>query len=87
MFDMFLHFEIRSIKISKIVLFLSSPTFFVYLVQSPLHGVRAALMPYMYFVDNSFILGLFVTVVSFIVAKLFQICYTEVIKKCKKYIK
>lgn len=87
MFDMFLHFEIRSVKISKIVLFLSSSTFFVYLVQSPLHGVRAALMPYMYFVDNSFILGLFVTVVSFIVAKLFQICYTEVIKKCKKYIK
>lgn len=81
MFNMFLNFEIRSIKISKFILFLSSATFFVYLVQSPIHGARWTFAPIPIFNDFAYILiGIIVTVASFVVGKLYQICYNSIYK-------
>lgn len=83
MFNMFLNFKVR--RANKLISGLSAITFFVYLVQSPIHGLRSAFIQIPIFDDFAYVLiGILVTVLSFIIAKLFQVCYNIAVNMINK---
>ena len=83
MFIIFLNVKVT--KGSKLIYSLSSATFYIYLVQSPLHVLRYTFIPIPIFNDFAYILvGIIVTVASFAVGKLFQILYNALIKLVRR---